>query len=116
MRLFVVGAGASAAAPARLPVFAVLRGYLLDRLQLSASSAGLAELLAPERFMQSIFDGGLPLAEWLSETLGQGRPNAVHHVLPWPDTRPLDWAVLLAGLLGMLGTRRPQSPRFSDQP
>lgn len=81
MRLFVVGAGASAAAPARLPVFAVLRGYLLDRLQLSASSAGLAELLAPERFMQSIFDGGLPLAEWLSETLGQGRPNAVHHVL-----------------------------------
>ena len=81
MRLFVVGAGASAAAPARLPVFAVLRGYLLGRLQLPAPSARLAELLAPERFMQSIFDGGLPLAEWLSETLGQGRPNAVHHVL-----------------------------------
>ena len=81
VRLFVVEAGASAAAPAQLPVFALLRAFLIKRLRLADGAVAPAGELAPERFMQSIFDGGLPLEAWLTQTLGVGEPNAVHHVL-----------------------------------
>lgn len=81
MRLFMVGAGASAAAPAQLPVFILLRAFLIKRLSLLDSAVAPAAELAPERFMQSIFDGGLPLETWLTQTLSAGEPNAVHHVL-----------------------------------
>lgn len=67
MRTFLVGAGASAAAPARLPVFAVLRAYIIRRLDLAESAVEAASELAPERFMQSVSDGGLPLEAWLTE-------------------------------------------------
>lgn len=81
MRTFLVGAGASAAAPARLPVFAVLRAYIIRRLDLAESAVEAASELAPERFMQSVSDGGLPLEAWLTETLSGGEPNAVHRIL-----------------------------------
>ena len=80
-RVFIVGAGASAAAPAQLPVFGVLREWLLQRLGVPGATAPAARELAPERFMQAVSDGMLPLSDWLSATLSQGSPNAVHHVL-----------------------------------
>jgi len=81
MRLFVVGAGASAAAPSCMPIFTVLRKYLITRLGLADDVVAPAGELAPERFMQSVYDGGLPLERWLTKTLSAGEPNAVHHVL-----------------------------------
>ena len=82
---FIVGAGASAAPPANLPLFAELRKCLVRSVGLEGEvTQGIADALtalAPETFMQAIFEGGLPLESWISETLGRGEPNAVHVVL-----------------------------------
>jgi len=83
---FIVGAGASVAPPANLPLFAELRTALIRTLKLSEGATvpnvvEIAETLAPETFMQCIFDGELPIEEWLTMTLGRGAPNPVHAVL-----------------------------------
>jgi hypothetical protein len=82
---FIVGAGASAAPPANLPLFAELRKCLVRSVGLEAEAtqeiANALTALAPETFMQAIFEGGLPLESWISETLGRGEANAVHAVL-----------------------------------
>jgi tetratricopeptide (TPR) repeat protein len=83
---FIVGAGVSVAPPANLPLFAELRAALIRTLKLSEAATvpnavEIAETLAPETFMQCIFDGELPIEEWLTTTLGRGAPNPVHAVL-----------------------------------
>jgi tetratricopeptide (TPR) repeat protein len=80
-RTFIVGAGASVARPASLPLFYELRRYLMDELELPPKVRPSAEQLAPEAFMRALGEGGLPLESWLTQTLGQGEPNAVHVVL-----------------------------------
>jgi hypothetical protein len=110
---FIVGAGASAAPPANLPLFAELRKCLVRSVGLEAEAtqeiANALTALAPETFMQAIFEGGLPLESWISETLGRGEANAVHAVLaeslgpPWVwwrlsrfDVRGTGWSRLRA--------------------
>lgn len=78
---YMIGAGASAAAPAQLPTFPALRAFLIASLGLTGEAEKAARRLPPERFMQSVQDGRLPLQEWLTKSLTSGRPNAVHHVL-----------------------------------
>jgi hypothetical protein len=56
-RVFVVGAGASVAPPAGLPLFAALRAYLIGQLQLDAEAEAAAVDLAPETFMRCLHDG-----------------------------------------------------------
>jgi hypothetical protein len=86
-RTFVVGAGASVAQPAGLPLFEDLREYLTRRLGVTKAlrnqddpTAAITSL-APETFMRCIYEGGLDLEGWLTTTLQQGQPNAVHWVL-----------------------------------
>jgi len=86
MTTFIVGAGASVAAPGNLPLFEGIRQKLISDLGLDhvAQAPGAditAKHLAPETFMRCIFEGGLPLEEWLTSTLSRGEPNAVHAVL-----------------------------------
>jgi len=74
------------APPASLPLFAAIRRSLIGQLGLAQAArwpgaVAVAETLAPETFMRCIYDGKLPLQEWLTETLDRGEPNAVHHVL-----------------------------------
>ena len=82
---FIVGAGASVAPPSNLPLFAELRKCLVRSVGLergvTREVADALTALAPETFMRAIFEGGLPLESWISETLGRGEPNAVHAVL-----------------------------------
>jgi hypothetical protein len=80
-RVFVVGAGASLAPPAGLPLFGSLRNFLIRRIRLRQDAARAAEDLAPETFMRCLHEGELPLEQWLTETLRQGEPNAVHTIL-----------------------------------
>ncbi len=80
-RVYIVGAGASVALPAGLPLFDRLRRELLDSLGLDGDIADQASRLAPETFMRALHDGGLPLSAWLTNTLGVGEPNAVHVAL-----------------------------------
>lgn len=79
--VFIVGAGASVAPPAELPLFGALRERLLDELQINGELRQLAAELAPETFMRAIYNGQLELEPWLTNTLARGHPNAVHHVL-----------------------------------
>jgi tetratricopeptide (TPR) repeat protein len=79
---FIVGAGASVAPPASLPLFAAIRRSLIGQLGVTQQRAvEVAETLAPETFMRCLHDGKLPLQEWLTETLDRGDPNAIHQVL-----------------------------------
>ena len=84
-RVFV--AGASVAVPAGLPLFEVLRDDLTQRLGVIKALRKHDEptealrSLAPETFMRCLYDGGLDLENWLTSTLEQGEPNAVHAVL-----------------------------------
>ena len=84
---FLVGAGASLALPAGLPLFGAIRASLLDQLGLDDGVRddddvrGFAERLAPEAFMSALHDGGLDLSGWLTGVLSRGEPNVVHHVL-----------------------------------
>lgn len=80
-RTFIVGAGASVAPPAGLPLFFALRSYLVEQLELPPDAAKGAAQLAPETFMRALHEGGLPLELWLTRTLRQGHPNALHTVL-----------------------------------
>ena len=86
-RTFVVGAGASVAVPARLPLFDVLRDDLTQMLGVMKALKKYDEptealrSLAPETFMRCLYEGGLDLESWLTRTLDQGEPNAVHAVL-----------------------------------
>ncbi|WP_439663857.1 SIR2 family protein [Lentzea sp. HUAS TT2] len=80
-RTFIVGAGASVAPPAGLPLFFALRSYLVEQLELPPDAVNGAAQLAPETFMRALHEGGLPLELWLTRTLRQGHPNALHTVL-----------------------------------
>ncbi|MGW5721970.1 SIR2 family protein [Amycolatopsis sp. NPDC003865] len=80
-RTFLVGAGASVVPPAGLPLFFALRSYLIEQLNLPSEAVDGATQLAPETFMRALYEGGLPLELWLTRTLRQGHPNAVHTVL-----------------------------------
>ena len=86
-RTFVVGAGASVAVPARLPLFDVLRDDLTQMLGVMKAlkkyddPTEALRSLAPETFMRCLYEGGLDLESWLTRTLDQGEPNAVHAVL-----------------------------------
>jgi tetratricopeptide (TPR) repeat protein len=77
-QVFIVGAGGSAAQPADLPPFDRLRRSLLDGVGVEASIATTAKSLAPETFMRALYEGRLPLEQWLTQVLSRGSPNAVH--------------------------------------
>lgn len=79
-RVFLVGAGASVAVPAELPTFDRIHAELMAQLGFSAGTPAAAEL-APEVFMRVLFEGLLPLEQWLAEQLGRGSPNALHWAL-----------------------------------
>lgn len=115
MRVFVVGAGASAAAPARLPIFGVLRKFLIQALHVPHNAATAAAELAPERFMQSLYDAGLPLAEWLSATLGGGNSNAVHVILAEAIARgDVAWTLNVDELIEAASRRPLRVASFDD--
>ena len=90
-RLFVVGAGASLAAPANLPLFDTLRRVLCEWMGVDTEAG---RRLPPEVFMNCVAMGLSPdrLSEWLvqalgpreggaGQQLGDPAPNAVHAVL-----------------------------------
>lgn len=90
-RLFVVGAGASLAAPANLPLFDALRRVLAEWMGIDTE---VGRRLPPEVFMNCVANGLGPdrLATWLVEALGprpseavrqvgDPAPNAVHAIL-----------------------------------
>jgi len=90
-RLFVVGAGASLASPANLPLFDALRRVLGEWMGIDAE---FGHRLPPEVFMNCVANGLGPdqLAMWIVQVLGPRKggvaeqvgdpaPNAVHAVL-----------------------------------
>lgn len=79
--IFIVGAGASFAAPASLPLFDPLRSAICEWLQIDETAK--VKAMGPEVFMHCIRLGlrEAPLNEWLASILGVGEPNAVHAVL-----------------------------------
>lgn len=79
--VFLIGAGASVAAPSNLPLFSHLRTNLLSQMRMPQPDATRAELLAPEAFMSALAQASLPVSSWLTNVLGTGRPNAVHATL-----------------------------------
>ena len=79
--LFLVGAGASYEWPASLPLFDELREAVVRDLAIPSELVTEASGLAPETFSYCLEQGGLQVSAWLTETLGDGQPNFVHHVL-----------------------------------
>jgi hypothetical protein len=80
-RMFVVGAGASAATPANMPLANDVRRAVFDALGLTGAEAATVEQLAPETLLREVVEGGMPVEQWLTETFRAGSPNAVHRVL-----------------------------------
>jgi hypothetical protein len=76
--VFLVGAGASWAAPANLPLFSEIQGAIAKSLRVDSA---LLSRLAPEATMMTLHNAGFPVEEDLVAILHRGLPNLIHHVL-----------------------------------
>jgi hypothetical protein len=74
------GEGLSRAAPAGLPLFPEFRRALAKHLGLDPEAAAW-QGLAPEDLLSRLFDAGIDTDAVLRAVFGEGRPNALHHVI-----------------------------------
>lgn len=71
-----LGAGASLAAPANLPLFAQIRHFLFKGLEIDEDK--FLEFVAPESLLFYMNISGVPVVRILQDILGVGKPNAIH--------------------------------------
>jgi hypothetical protein len=77
--VLILGAGASRARPAGLPVFRAMRKAMLEPLHIEICDQAL-EALAPEVLLSRLDRAGIDVDAELRQMLVGGHPNVIHHL------------------------------------